>query len=120
MKAHRESQIREHNQEDNESPDFNQNRMNTISDADQQPLSNNQRGLTGSMTSEQYLYSARSRGGQGYGPLQAIDEREQILDKQRTIVNNPDMKTSMTTSIRNIMRKQDKEMLTSSSRLLHS
>ena len=30
------------------------------------------------------------------------------------------MKTSMTTSIRNIMRKQDKDMLTQSSRLLHS
>jgi len=63
------------------------------------------------------MFSSRHNLQQPY-TVTEIDET--IFEKQKQLVENPDMKTSMTTSIRNIMRKQDKEMLTQSSRLLHA
>ena len=42
------------------------------------------------------------------------------MEKQKQVISNPNLKTTMTTSIRNIMRQQDKGLLTTSSRLLNA
>lgn len=55
---------------------------------------------------------SQSRLGQGHsGLLQSARNNNRggqdmtVFEKQQSLLNNPDMKTSMTTSIRNIMRK---------------
>ena len=45
---------------------------------------------------------------------------EHVRQKQNQILHNPAMRTSMTTNIRNIMRNQDKGLLTTSTRLLNA
>lgn len=43
-----------------------------------------------------------------------------VRRKQLEVLQNPDLKTSLTTNIRNIMRNQDKGLLTTSTRLLNA
>ena len=46
--------------------------------------------------------------------------RGSIRRKQHEVLQNPTLKTSLTTNIRNIMRNQDKGLLTTSTRLLNA
>lgn len=46
--------------------------------------------------------------------------KETIRTKQEQLLTNPNIKTSMTQNIRNIVTSHDKAMLTASSRLLHA
>ena len=52
------------------------------------------------------------------GPMDTIQEH--VRSKQNQILQNPQLRTSMTTNIRNIMRNQDKGLLTTSTRLLNA
>lgn len=52
---------------------------------------------------------------EGYGVFE-----QNLKRKQLELLQNPGIKTSLTTNIRNIMRNQDKGLLTTSTRLLHA
>ena len=52
------------------------------------------------------------------GQMDTIEEN--VRSKQSQILSNPQVRTSMTTNIRNIMRNQDKGLLTTSTRLLNA
>ena len=57
-------------------------------------------------------------GGEHVGMSNLVSES--VRRKQFEVLQNPTLKTSLTTNIRNIMRNQDKGLLTTSTRLLNA
>lgn len=67
----------------------------------------------------QIKYERQSMDGSLFGENRGVFDAN-VRRKQLEVLQNPTLRTSLTTNIRNIMRNQDKGLLTTSTRLLNA